>query len=567
MPTRAARSKTTSSIVLSGSNEPERDDNDVNDDNHNKRLDRVNNDIAKINAYPVAHVLKSGNERAIDALKSAICDKKDKRPFFTHDMQCRICTIPEEYMTPACHDSEVSSALVHRHSFSPRLKSVEAALEKLDDATKDSLQSLCTRRTLQLDGDLPATEIMSDGNSKKKKPIVVVDGEYAPSETVLRYLPALVAEEKNILMGGNKFLTDALFTRLLYDIDPKNLPERNSEEAKDMWSEKVKDKLFVVGNEPISKASSVEMRPTKQSDGAEIEQYALYYTIRIPEVMTPMGNKCQGFRRAIQARKALVQHWVELTTKLVGSEKVPAVVSNYLNNRFLHGTSFDSEGLLPKAQDEFRNGSMLLYDAGSATTNEKGRVTLPELDENRMVETAKTWKDNVFVNPSIDFRSTDNDGTRTELILNSTESQKAGLGLLFSRVGYHDGSVYRADEYNTNLKKMAVVYKAIAFAILDKDPYGITPYDEVANAAKRASRKRKTSAHEQEGGLGDDLRETLDGIVSTLNAINEKIEEIDNLKKMIDDHVGKYSNEVEENAKRQKVISNQVKKLEKLIGK
>ena len=517
--------------------------------------------ISVSNRYPARRVVELGEAVATNALVEAIGVENDKSAFFSDTMTRRVCSLHKDYLSPACHDSTVEPEKLHECSFAVKASEMQAHVDNLDDAMKSVVQSLSERKILETDHTgMPTMEKV--GDSTRKRPTVKKQGSsYSLAQAVTRYLPSLVASESpelrlfleepkthvvwNAPDGPKMNLAEVLLTRVLFGIDPLGeLPDCGSEEATELWSLNVKEKLFVVADQPIEKAVAVGNRPTLVSDGSEVENYGIYYTIRLKGVKTPENERDIGYRHLRQASKAVVSIWTALTAALVGSQHIPAAIAHYLSTPALHTAKFD-KSLVIEAQRVCSETWPSLYSEDSEdsteTTNKRGRL-VHHVDVERVCKTVKEWKNKGFCNPSVEvvLDEAGND-KKTQIVFISTDAEQALFGLLFARAGLHDGETYQASEFNINLRKTIPVFKAIAYAMLNKEPpHVIVPYD--AEAAKQRN-KRKASARGDSARAGIGASQALERLESIDEKFNQLEEKMDSIERALDAHVSDWETE------------------------
>jgi hypothetical protein len=489
------------------------------------------NETKTANAYPLKFLQSlGGHEHFAPVLKTA-----DDRPFFESSFRRRVCVLPRDYMVPLVHSSPFSDGDLHEHSFKLLASSLgEETLDRAGGAAKSILASLGNLQTLEMDPDTALPMMAKEGDAKTKRAVIsstVTPNFHTDSEVFMRYFPAFVAGKKDALFanatveGPKTTLVDALITKFLYGLDPvEALPPQGSDEAKAIWESNVRDKLFVVADQPITAPTTVSDLPAG-TDGP-IDSYAIYYTIHMPDVKHVLDNvQCQGKRLIQQADDRIVQHWVNLTTVLVGYDHVPAAARTYLSNR-LASTNYDQKALSVEAARVCDATWLSLIEAGKESTNAKGRV-VNEITKEVARAVTQTWTDKLFVNPSIDVTNADGDVTTT-LLFNSDEPERAMFGLYFTKANFHDAKTYQASDYHANLKKMSVVFKAVAYAILGKDPpAAIVTFDPEAaagaGAPKGRGRKRTAAQAQAQEPSG-----------ASVTAISELMELVKSLDKKID---------------------------------
>lgn len=448
------------------------------------------------NSYPLKFLQSLGGK----SLYSSVMKPGDTRAFFDSPFMRRTCLVPTSYMTAIC--SPIPSDEVHLNSFVLDADSLTAThLELIGDGPRSVLDGLLTKRTLELDSETDLPSMAKEGDAKNKRPVIVpTDSVYTPAQTFMRYFPAFVAGDKDLNIGNTLVsidgspnsmgLTDALFTKFLYGIDPIGMPEPNSDAATALWESNVRSKLFLVAGTPIVPSTTPSTLPVS-TDGQPINKYGIYYTICMPGIEHVVDfAECQGKRRLQQAKARLVKHWVDLTELLVGPDSVPRAMRMYLEDD-LGAVDFDRTALSVEAGRVCTSTWQSLSSAGTKKINSAGR-TVNEISDEVAKAVTDTWAEKEFANPSIDI--TIADGTiNTTLMFNSSEAERAMFGLYFTKAGYQDAESYHADSYRTNLKKMNVVFKAVGYAVLGKPPPdSIVLFDAEGAIAINKSRKRST---------------------------------------------------------------------------
>lgn len=498
-----------------------------------REANKKKKEVELANGYPLKFLQSLGGKKHFAPLLTPA----DGRAFFESSFKRRLCIVPKEYMVPLVHSSPLAVGDVHNHSFKLLASSLtEETLDRAGGATKSILASLRNFQTLEMDPDTALPMMAKEGDAKRKRAVIsptVTPNFYSREEVFLRYFPAFLSGEKDALFsnatveGSKTTLIDALLTKFLYGLDPvEALPPQGSKEARVIWESNMRDKLFIVADRPITAPTSVSDLPTS-TDG-QIDSYGIYYTIHMPDVKHVLDNvQCQGKRLIQQADDRIVQHWVNLTTVLVGYDHVPEAARVYLANR-LASINFDQRALSAEAERVCSSTWQSLIEAGKESTNAKGRVINEITDEIARTVT-QTWSDKLFANPSIDVTNADGDVTTT-LMFNSDEPERAMFGLYFTKANYHDAKTYQASDYHANLKKMSVVFKAVAYAILGKDPpSAIVTFDPEATCApKGRGRKRsQAQAHETSGAsttLVAELMELVKSLDKKLDAVTETVD-------------------------------------------
>jgi len=473
--------------------------------------------IETADSYPLKFLQSIGGERHFDA----VVKPGDTRPFFSSMFKRRTCILPATYFKSLCPNPLVPTDF-HLRSFVLNPDDLTSThLELIGDGPLSVLKSLGTRQTLEMDEETGLPLMAKEGDSKNKRPQISATKTpdfYTPAQTFMRYFPAFVAGDKDLNIGNTPVrmndstdsigITDALFTKFLYGINPLEMPEKGSEAAVALWKSNVKEKLFVV-----------EVSPS----------FSVSYTISMPSVPTVTDTvQCQGQRCVQQSDSRLVKHWVDLTERLAGPDNVPDGARTYLADAGLHAIDYDRERLAPEAARVCSSTWQSLVSSGLTSTNAKGRVT-NDITEDIAVAVSATWAGKQFENPSIDVADADGDIIPT-LMFNSSEAERAMYGLFFAKAGYHDAAdSYRSESYHLNLKMMNCVFKAVAYAILGKAPvHPIELFDKESTSTKARIRKRKTDVVDN----SQTIAELFDYIKQSEREHNEKLtaiqEQLDN---------------------------------------
>lgn len=505
-----------------------------------REANKKKKEVEVANAYPLKFLQSlGGHDHFAPVLKKA-----DDRPFFESSFKRRASVVPAAYMAPLVHSSPLANGDLHKHSFKLLASSLgEETLDRAGGAAKSILASLGNLQTLEIDPDTALPMMAKEGDAKRKRAVIsstVTPNFYNEAEVFMRYFPAFLSGDKDALFanagveGPKTTLVDALLTRFLYGLDPvEALPQQGSDEAKAIWESNVRDKLFIVADRPITAPTTVSDLPTA-TDG-QIESYGIYYTVHMPDVKHVLDNvQCQGKRLLQQADDRIVQNWVNLTTVLVGYDHVPAAAKVYLSNR-LASTNYDQKALSVEAERVCSSTWQSLIEAGKESTNAKGRV-VNEITKEVASTVTQTWTDKLFVNPSIDVTNADGNVTTT-LVFNSDEPERAMFGLYFTKANYHDAKTYQASDYHANLKNMSVVFKAVAYAILGKDPpAALVTFDPEAAAAtgapKGRGRKRtaaQVEAQEPSGASATAIAELMELVKSLDKKLDSVTETTDTL--------------------------------------
>lgn len=452
-----------------------------------KSAEKNQKDIETADSYPLKFLQSIGGAEHF----AAVVKSGDTRPFFTSWFMRRTCILPETYFKSLC-PNPLFHKDCHLRSFvldPDHLTSTH--LELIGDGPLSVLKSLGTRQTLEMNEETGLPLMAKEGDSKNKRPQISTTKTpdfYTPSQTFMRYFPAFVAGDKDLNIGNTPVsiddltepigITDALFTKFLYGINPLEMPETGSENAVALWESSVKEKLFVV-----------EV-PNRLSPS-----YSVSYTISMPSVPSVTDTvECQGRRCVQQSDARLVKHWVYLTERLVGSDNVPDNARLYLADAALHGIDYDRVRLSHEAARVCSSTWQSLISAGNDGISANGRVT-NEINADIAAKVSAAWAGQHFENPSIDVAGADGNVTTT-LMFNSSEAERAMYGLYFTKAGYHDAAdSYRSASYHLNLKMMNCVFKAVAYAILGKVPvHPIELFDTEATPTNGRTRKRKTTA-------------------------------------------------------------------------
>jgi len=401
--------------------------------------------------------------------------------------------------------SPASSDKLHLNSFVLNADSLTPEhLELIGSGRRAVLDGLGCKNTLEMDSETGLPSMAKEPDAKNKRPVIFpTESMYTPAQTFMRYFPAFVSGDKDLNIGNTTVsidgsetsmgLTDALFTKFLYGIDPRTLPETNSDSAKAIWESNVKNKLFLVADTPIVPSTTPGTLPMRGLDEHPINKYGIYYTICMPDIENVVDfAQCQGQRRLQQAKARVVKHWVDLTELLVGADSVPRAMRMYLEED-LGAVDFDRTALSVEAGRVCTSTWPSLIAAGVETTTSTGRV-VNEISDDVARSITATWAKKEFENPSIDITSADG-GIKTTLMFNSSEPERALFGLYFTKAGYEDAKSYNADCFRDNLKKMSMVFKAVGYAILGKPPpESIVLFDAEAVQKTSNSRKRAASA-------------------------------------------------------------------------
>lgn len=446
----------------------------------------------------------------------------DDRAFFASDLKTRVCVLPDAFKAPLVADAECNLSNLHKSSFAIDAAAFQAFIVDLPMADKTAAIALSNYQTLE-GGDDGYVEMIADGDGKgRKAPQVVVGGDderHTAAAALCRYFPAFVfndaiakghrmhSQDPLVLVkatDGSDYkilLSHVLFTKILYGADPKALPAVSSEAAETLWRDHVKDKLFVVHD-----GRDCGWKPD-QSDG-----FAIYCTLSLDGI-SPAYDRSHdlGQRLLQQADKTLVQHWIWLTEKLVGGDRVPAAARNYVEDRgkaSLHSIDFDRTVLVEKAEEACATWPSL-RGAGGVTASDDGRTGVDFVLSAEQLDAvlAKWSPDLPFVNPSFDvLDERKDDGTETwsvRLLVNSSNDEKAFFHLLFGRTGPHDGAdgKYGAEPLKINLHKSRPVFSSIAYAIAGSaPPTTLVAFDsEAAAAPKKRTTKKRTAAERDDG--------------------------------------------------------------------
>ena len=484
----------------------------------------------KANAYPLQFLnsMAGGNVHF-----SNVTVANDTRPFFVDPFKRRICCPPPEYMTALDTSTPFGRATLHLNSFKIDSNAITSAvLEQAGTSTTAALEALSDRQTLEIDPETNLPMMAKEGDAKTKRPVISATKEtnfFSHSEVFMRYFPWFVKGKKEACFSdvtvANTTLTAALFNKYLYNIDPaEKLPDKGSDAATELWQTNVRDKLFVVAAEAITTPGSATELP--RGANGKIDKFGIYFTMHIEDGQPPLDTvECQGKRWIQQADDRLVKHWIDLTTSLVGQERVPEVAKFYVANS-LGKVNFDKDFLSSKAAEVCKATWQSLIEAGKDVANDKGRI-VNQISAESAETVTKSWGGKQFCNPSIDITDADNN-VHTTILFNSSDAERAMLGLYFSEAGFHDAKTFQAADFNANLKKMSAVFKNVAYTLLGKEPpLAVSVFDsETASAAAPKRRKRAAPEPEASAGVVAELMEVIKGLEKKLDAITETTDAI-----------------------------------------
>ena len=440
--------------------------------------------VTNSNAYPCKYVRECYNKQLMKLLEV----ENDERPFFVATKKTRICVVPEEYLLPLVPDSECDRSLLHNESFKIKRESIsEEIMDLLGEDNLKVLESLGRVRKLEIESGLPT--MAAGENFTKKRPVVNTSADSADFDaidTLLRYVPSLVANEKGIHFHGEH---DALCRRLLFGCGAEaDIPEFGTAEAMQFWKLNVEKKLFLHANQPVA-MHAVDGMPKSVSTGNDVSVYAIFYTICMPGVKHTVDHfTCQGKRVLQQADIRLVKSWIDLTNRLVGESFVPLVAKNYLESKKLNFEEVVLAKMVETVQTETWPS---LRDVETEGVNDKGN-SIYEINYHEAVELITPFKTMAFVNPSVALLRADGT-TKTRVIFNSSEPDKAMLGEMQTRADYRDADEYHSDSFNANLAKIAGVFKSLSYLLAGKQqPAAVVLHDSEKATAKSTGKRKKT---------------------------------------------------------------------------
>lgn len=456
-----------------------------------KQIEKRNIQLEDARRYPLKYLRSLQSPSTLKLMEV----ENDKSAFFYFAQKRRPVKAPSDFMLPLVPDDDRDRSTLHDYSF--KLGSdflTNDVLAKLGDVEKATLRDLGVAQKLEIECGNVVMD--STGDSKRKRPVISSTSTpdfYSPNEVILRYVPSLVANEKNVQFSGS---ADSLFARLLFKCDLNNLPEAGSNEAFELWSSNVCKKLFVFADEKVN-MHEINGLPKSRETNEEICNFALFYTICMPDVQHSVDYcECQGHRLLQQASLSLVTLWIDLTTRLVGEAMVPKVAKLYtskLQAKDANVTKFEQIVLAPLVEKTCCNSWEPLKDKELEAMNEKGQVYW-KLDAEVVTEVVKTWKTEDFSNPSFSFL--DANGSRnTQILFVGEEQERAKFGEMFTKANERDAKEYNAASFHVNLKRMSGVFKSVSYILDGKDPpCAIVVIDSETTAASKTLGKRKAKA-------------------------------------------------------------------------
>lgn len=488
--------------------------------------------------FPVKFALHEFGPELAKLVSECLSVQNDKEAFFVNDKNTRLCTIPSKYKHPLHPDSDVPINELHLHSFKlAATDGLKAMVNKLPADMLAVLQQLSKFRSLEetngsvelAQGRTPTINTGTD------------DDAYNCTETAVRFLAAYLNNDLlpnkrriqdrdvfvDVVVDGNTEKLPAswvLFITIFFGIDLKFLKVRHPMPDANLWTQRVRDKLFVLHTHDTWEAAAAD-------------KFAIYYTCGTSDIRLPGDRYTDVGQRVVeQASRELVLCYIWLTEKLVGAGYVPAAATAYVDERngadALYKSEFTEKVLCPLAKKTIVSEWPSIV--GTVYPDVTSKRVLADY-EAELKE--KLNPENLpFVNPSSEFLVSWTEGAdgRVEtfapfLLTNDKLAERFALRLRMAKASHLDGiasdgsAVWGAEGYKNALAMVNPVFKALAFIAAEQEPptasAAVALYDPEAVAAKKRGKKRAAPEPEPEVvvpppmALTDELAEAFRAIV------------------------------------------------------